>query len=563
VVTDPGRGSQTPEADLLSLTRQRLPQLGLFMAAVVLSFEVLRAVIMTFGSGYRLEVTTLLLLATALCFLALWLFGRQPGRSLAFLQALECLVFLIGTVGACLLLWSVPGPLRPELPIALVLVVALLVRGTYIPSTVRRSLVIAGFVCVPFLAAVLYKYGALEPPPQAVGAYAGGNPLLAVVGIVGLFFIVATAVSAGTSHTIYGLQRQVRQLRQMGQYVLGEMLGQGGMGVVYRAQHALLRRPTAIKLLPRDQMGGRREERFEREVQLTARLSHPNTVTVFDFGRTPDGVFYYAMELLEGAELGKVVEVAGRMPPARVAKIMADVAGALAEAHELGLVHRDIKSANIMLCWRGGKPDVTKVLDFGLAKDIGDVASPALTGTGVLTGTPLYLAPEMVTAPDTVSAASDLYALGCVGYFLLTGETVFTAQTAVEIAAHHVRTPPTPPSQRIGQPIAEPLERVILACLEKDPGRRPANARHIEHDLLPLASGWTEEAAHRFWAEYGHQLHSTPCQQPSRPPAPIAIDIKARAARALHDEPERHLARTSAGMARASLDDRRSSRTSS
>ena len=528
----PGGPPSTSEAELLPLVRERLPRLGRFMAAPVLSFELMRMALMPLGPGYRPDRTTVCILLTALCFGALWLLARWPGRSLRFLQGVETAAFLAGSLGCGALLWTVPGPLRPELTISMVLVVALLVRGIYIPCTVGRSLGISALVALPFLVAVLYKYTALEPPPPTAGIYAGGNQVLPVMAIEGLFFAMAAAVSAGTSHTIYGLRRQVRQLRQMGQYVLGELLGKGGMGMVYRAQHALLRRPTAIKLLPPHQMDGRREERFLREVRLTARLSHPNTVTVFDYGRTPYGVFYYAMELLEGADLGKLVEVAGPMPPARVARIMADVAGALAEAHALGLVHRDIKTANIMLCWRGGKPDVTKVLDFGLAKDITDVVSPKLTGANVLTGTPLYMPPEMVTAPETVSPASDLYALGCVGYFLLCGEYVFMAQTAVEIAAHHIRTLPVPPSQRTNRPIPEPLERLVLACLEKDPARRPVSARELEQSLLPLAAGWTEEAARQFWGEYGDRLRSEPCQQPGGPPSPIAVDLHQRGERA-------------------------------
>jgi hypothetical protein len=530
--TPPGPFSAST-TDLLPLVRERLPRLGKFMAAPVLSFELLRMTLMPLGAGYRPDRTTVFILATGLSWVALWLLGRPSGRSMRFLRALETAVYLASSLGSGALLWTVPAPLRPEMAIGMVLVVGLLVRGSYVPSSVRRSLGISALVAVPFLAAVLYKYTAIEPPPPAVGIYAGGNEVVAIMAMQSLFFVMAAAVSAGTSHTIYGLRRQVRQLRQLGQYVLGELLGQGGMGVVYRAQHALLRRPTAIKLLPPNRVDRRGTERFEREVQLTARLSHPNTVTVFDYGLTPDGVFYYAMELLEGADLDRVVAVAGALPAARVARIMADVAGALAEAHALGLVHRDIKAANIMLCWRGGKPDVTKVLDFGLAKDLTDVASPKLTGTNVLTGTPLYMAPEMVAAPDTVSAASDLYALGCLGYFLLCGETVFMAQTAVEIAVHHLRTPPIPPSQRTNQPVPQPLESLILACLEKDPARRPAGARELEQGLLPLATGWTEEAARHFWEDHGDRLRSTPCPQPGGRPGPIAIDIDRRRARVL------------------------------
>jgi hypothetical protein len=495
------RSPSTHDPEVQSAIRQRLPRLGLFLTALALLLGALRVFLTALGGGrLRADVRTLLAAAVVAGFFGLFLLGRSPRRSLTFLRGLEAFAFTCGALGYGAILLLTPGVFRPELPLGLVLVMGLLARGVYIPSTVRRSVVLSLVVGLPFLGAVVFKYVVLEPPPAITGEISAAA--LAVAWSA-TFWVVAGVVAAGTSHVTYGLQRQVNRLRQLGQYVLGEKLGEGGMGVVYRAHHALLRRPTAIKLLTPDKLGPNREQRFEREVQLTARLSHPHTVTVFDFGRTPDGTFYYAMELLEGADLGKLVAVAGPLPPARVAKIMADVAGALAEAHDLGLVHRDIKAANIMICWRGGKPDVTKVLDFGLAKDIAANDDLKLTGTSVLTGTPLYMAPEMVTAPETVAPASDLYALGCVGYFLLCGEPVFVAETAVEVAAHHVRTPPVPIGQRSEQPVPAALERLIMACLEKDQRRRPASARELENALLPLAAAWTEEEAHHFWSQYG------------------------------------------------------------
>jgi serine/threonine-protein kinase len=274
------------------------------------------------------------------------------------------------------------------------------------------------------------------------------------------------------------------------------------MGIVYLARHARLKRPTAVKLLAPAKVGHQTVERFEREVQITARLTHPNTVAVFDYGRTIDGVFYYAMEYLEGISLEKLVADDGPQPPARVVHILRQIAGALSEAHALGLVHRDIKPANIILCERGGVPDVAKVLDFGLVKDHAIPDAAALTQSNVFLGTPLYMAPEALTAPDRVGPRTDLYALGAVAYHLLTGGPVFTGNL-VEVLGHHLHTRPVPPSERLGRALPDPLEEVVLSCLEKDPERRPRDARTLQ-DALDAAGvpPWTEADARSWWVAH-------------------------------------------------------------
>jgi serine/threonine-protein kinase len=273
------------------------------------------------------------------------------------------------------------------------------------------------------------------------------------------------------------------------------------MGVVYRARHARLKRPTAVKLLSPGKVGSQTVERFEREVQITARLTHPNTVAVFDYGRTLDGVFYYAMEYLEGISLETLVAEDGPQPPGRVVHVLRQVCGALVEAHGLGLVHRDIKPANVILCERGGVPDVAKVLDFGLVKDLALPGVAALTQSDVILGTPLYMAPEALVAPDRVGPRTDLYGLGAVGFFLLTGSPVFTGQNTVEVLAHHLHTRPARPSERLGRPLPPSLEDLVLGCLEKDPDRRPRDARALL-DALDGALGvepWTEANARAWW----------------------------------------------------------------
>jgi serine/threonine-protein kinase len=299
---------------------------------------------------------------------------------------------------------------------------------------------------------------------------------------------------------IYGLHRDVRRARQLGQYTLEEKIGEGGMGEVYRARHAMLRRPTAIKLLA-NQVSERDLRRFEKEVQLTAQLSHPNTISIFDYGRTPDGTFYYAMELLDGVTLQQLVERDGPQSPARVIHILGQVAAALREAHGAGLTHRDIKPDNIFLCRQGGLPDVVKVLDFGLVKQVANDAAVSQSNVNLMVGTPLYMSPESIAAPDTVDARSDLYALGAVAYFLLTGSPVFSGDSVVEVCGHHLHSRPERPSQRAGRAIPEDLERIVLACLEKSARERPQSARELADRLSECADAgaWTEADAERWW----------------------------------------------------------------
>ena len=279
-----------------------------------------------------------------------------------------------------------------------------------------------------------------------------------------------------------------------GPYILGEKIGEGGMGVVYKAHQVGHDRPAAIKLLPFDRAEGRNVERFEREFQLTRKLSHPNTISVYDFGRTPEGSLYYAMEYLEGLDLQKLVDRTGPQPPARVAHLLAQICGALVEAHGAGLLHRDIKPANVFLCEQGAMRDQVKVLDFGLIKEFGVRAGDAAqTDVDSVVGTPTYLSPEAITAPDQMDGRSDLYAVGALGYFLLTGAPPFSGKTALEVCARHLHCEPVPPSARTAVP-AE-LERLIMSCLAKSPAARPHDAASLRAALQPLAAEWTTDGA--------------------------------------------------------------------
>jgi len=373
-------------------------------------------------------------------------------------------------------------------------------RAGLLPSTGRRT-AIASFGCAIILAA---GAGALP-----ISATAGHGPLF--YALVSLRVqAMAAVVATFTSRSIYGLRRQVEEARRLGQYVLEEVIGQGGMGRVYRASHAFLRRDTAIKLLLPEKVGEAALLRFEHEVQATARLTHPSTVAVYDYGRTPEGVFYYAMEHLDGGDLDDLVAYAGALPAGRVAFLIEQICGALHEAHCAGLVHRDVKPANIIVCQRGGDGDVAKVLDFGLVKGVDTKDAVAPPGEGGLTGTPLYMAPESITAPNDVDARSDLYAVGAVAYFLLTGGPPFGGATVVEVCAHHVHTVPERPSVRLGRPVPVDLEAIVLRCLAKRPADRFADADVLREALRACreAPPWGKVEARAWWEEHGGGLRA-------------------------------------------------------
>jgi serine/threonine-protein kinase len=377
-------------------------------------------------------------------------------------------------------------------------------RAVAVPSTPARTAVVTALAVTPLITLNL-----------VVGTSDEGPLRLAGLIFATAWAVIAVVTATVASDIIFGLRREVQRVHRLGQYTLQEKIGEGAMGVVYRASHAMLRRPTAIKLLPPGRAGEANLRRFEREVQLTAQLTHPNTVAIYDYGRTPDGVFYYAMELLDGLNLEQLVQQYGPQPDGRVIHILRQVCRALGEAHSAGLIHRDIKPANIILTTRGGEADVAKVVDFGLVTrlDMGDPAvSATIDAAPVLAGTPLYFSPEAITAPDQVDARSDLYALGAVGYLLVTGQRLFEGRTVMELCAHHLHTQPQPPSMRRGHAVDPTLERLLLECLAKSPAQRPASALALQDALAssPAATQWTPADAADWWRMHAarRQTHS-------------------------------------------------------
>ena len=291
--------------------------------------------------------------------------------------------------------------------------------------------------------------------------------------------------------------------QRLAQFRVVARLGEGGMGIVYKANHAMLRRPTAIKLLASNRAALQDLARFEREVQLTSVLTHPNTVAIYDYGRTAAGVLYYAMEYLDGIDLETLVTIDGPQPAGRVVHLLKQVAGALDEAHGIGLIHRDVKPANVLLCARRGVGDVAKVVDFGLVKSIDHPGDPTKSSLDQAVGTPMYMSPEAITAPHRLDGRSDLYALGAVAYFLLVGHPPFAGNTMVEICGHHLHSKPLPPSERLGRNPSPSLERIILSCLEKSPDNRPRDAIALIAELSACddVPSWTPEQAAAWWAK--------------------------------------------------------------
>jgi eukaryotic-like serine/threonine-protein kinase len=312
--------------------------------------------------------------------------------------------------------------------------------------------------------------------------------------------------------------------RQLGQYQLVEKIGEGGMGVVYKAHHALLRRETALKLLMPEKANPMAIQRFEREVRLTCRLMHPNTIQIFDYGRTPEGIFYYAMEYLDGLNLAEFVEAYGPQPEGRVINLLIQVCESLSEAHARGLVHRDIKPPNIFVTDRGGVPDMVKVLDFGLVRPLVSTESGTLDAADMefVAGTPSYMAPEAFENAANSDERSDLYAVGAVGYYLLTGHNVFDGDTVTEIFRKRREQEPIPPALKLGRTICPHLEGAILRCLKRDPKDRPQSAHELIGLLAasPHIADWNVEQRAAWWISHREAIKRA--QAAEAEPLPVA-----------------------------------------
>jgi hypothetical protein len=341
-------------------------------------------------------------------------------------------------------------------------------------------------------------------------AYRPLRVLQFVFALLVLFLLLSATGLFVFSHANRAWRRRLNaaelKLKQLGQYTLVEKVGAGGMGVVYRARHALLRRDTAVKLLLPDRADAAAVARFEREVCLTCQLTHPNTIQVYDYGHTPEGIFYYAMEFLRGVNLHELIVRFGPQPECRVVHILTQICDSLAEAHALGLIHRDIKPANIFLCRRGGVPDCVKVLDFGLVRDYraggGEPADEG--GARVVEGTPWFMSPEAIQGSVPTDPRSDLYSMGALGYFLLTGHYIFDAETISEIHEKQLTAAPLPLAERTSNPVSRKMEELLLRCLAKDMNERPQSATELQALLLaiPGAGEWTFEARTAWWEQY-------------------------------------------------------------
>ena len=390
--------------------------------------------------------------------------------------------------------------------IVLLTSILILTYGLPVPKTWRRAALVAGpLALLPFATlSVLYLRH-----PEAMGWLGrgwgkGAAPPILLFSFEAMILLTLAVGSAFGAWAISRLRRQVAEARHLGQYRLRQQIGAGAMGEVYLAEHQLLKRPCALKLIRPDRVGDPRAlARFEREVRLTATLSHPNTVEIYDYGRTADGTYYYVMEYLPGLSLEELVERYGPMPPGRAVYLLRQLCGALREAHAVGLIHRDLKPSNIIAARRGGRDDVAKLLDFGLVRPA-EAPAADLSAEGQILGTPLFMSPEQAAGDRELDQRSDLYSLGAVAYHLLTGRPPFNGVGRLAVLIAHAHNPVVPPSL-ILPGIPEDLEHVVLRCLAKDAADRFADAESLERALRECAcSGdWDQDRAARWWRDTG------------------------------------------------------------
>jgi serine/threonine-protein kinase len=512
VGTTSGVGETTDSRQLL---QERVRSFG-GAVAVILLLSLGARLLLGFGFGYmNKEIAHPSFWAHAVSWIPVsivWLVCRGQPLSTRTIQVVEAVGLVLTSVCLVIMGANLPAAAGAATTTAYSLSFVLIARVVFVPSTAKHTAWLGFLVGIPLVIAVYVNF--LDVDLDAWNSHGffrviTDERVLARSQAIQIGFAwgLTTLLAAWATRVIYGLRRDVRDAKKLGQYIVEEKLGEGGMGAVYRAQHGMLKRPTAIKLLSADRNAPEDLDRFRREVQMTAKLKHPNTVTIFDYGRTEDGTFYYAMELLDGVTLHEIVVEDGMLPQSRVVHVLSQCAMALQEAHEMGLVHRDIKPNNIMMTEQGGVHDVTKVLDFGLVKNIDSKTDATNTMSESIIGTPRFMSPEQILDPPSIDARSDLYALGAVGYYLLTGEFVFEGTNAIEICAQHLSAEPELPSFRVEREIHPELELLVMQCLEKKRDDRPPSALDIARRLEAMpVERWTQRDAAAWWDRVGLRI---------------------------------------------------------
>lgn len=551
----------SPEAELRSLLHRRLRAGCLLMLGLIAVLLGRRLIVQGVAlKGHNLDLWLLLAVMLVLCTSAIYLL-RRADLSVAMLRRIETVVFfsMLSHQAVMQYLWLCGGKSYPELLPTLdadstEFVLWSLIPGQqlsfrehdglllasmawafpwacyllgyilYIPTTLRRSLTL---LAATYALIIGSTAAAMLTQRELAGSY------LQIAGLLCCLLAPSSFMSISAARKIDTLERQVVEARSLGQYTLRRRLGIGGMGEVYLAYHRLLRRPCAIKIIRPAAANPSSLVRFEREVQAMASLTHPNIVEVFDYGHADDGTFYYVMEYVPGLSLEDLVRRYGSLPPERVVYLLCQICDALREAHAVGLIHRDIKPGNILVCARGNRYDVVKLLDFGLVQRVGDVdgiplslsthpipqfdvesaAEPDndalclnVTQGGSLLGTPAYMSPEQIIGDRALDARTDIYSLGGVAYYLLTGHPPFLTGYAVELMAAHIGEPVRPPSEHRPD-IPAALEAVVLRCLEKDPQQRFPDTASLAEALRSCDGGWSLTAAKAWWRS--HRASST------------------------------------------------------
>jgi len=506
------RGTGLDTSNGAEFIQQRIALYAKIVAAIAFGFLIIRVITGSIVTGVPLlelfSRREMLTHAAGTVFIAaVWVACRRGRLSLSTLAMLDA----AASVGSSTAWAFSIGPRDVDSLYAAILATTLTVvgRSTIVPSKTGRTLGLAVLAHVPLAAIVWLRIGSDSP----AAIFSAINQ--------GVWGLAAIAVASINTRVIYDLRRSVREAKELGPYALEERLGAGGMGEVWRARHRFLVRAAAVKLVRPELIASRTDpavllRRFEREARATAALRSPHTVQLYDFGQADDGTLYYVMEMLVGIDLDNLVSRFGPVPAERAIHILKQVCHSLSEAHQNGLTHRDVKPANIFVSCIGSELDFVKVLDFGLVRlqqerPAGDELK--LTVEGAVAGTPAYSAPEVVLGLTSYDHRVDIYAVGCVGYWLLTGKLVFDGDTPMQMMLHHAHTPPPRPQTRTELPIPPELEQIIMDCLEKDPARRPASADELAGRLsaCPVPQQWTRERADRWWNTHmPEQVHERP-----------------------------------------------------